>query len=103
MSPAWVISTPRRRRERHHTDVRCRRPSTRLGRACVGYASAMRICTIGGTRFSGRAFSGLALDEGHEVTIFHRGDGEEVWPGEEKFHADRHRQPEGVGGGGGGG
>jgi len=50
----------------------------------------MRICTIGGTRFSGRAFSGLALDEGHEVTIFHRGDGEEVWPGAEHVHGDRN-------------
>ena len=32
----------------------------------------MRICTIGGTRFSGRAFTGLALAEGHDVTVFER-------------------------------
>jgi 2'-hydroxyisoflavone reductase len=49
----------------------------------------MQICTIGGTRFSGRAFTGLALEQGHEVTIFHRGGGEEVWPGPEHVHGDR--------------
>ncbi len=53
----------------------------------------MRICTIGGTRFSGRAFTGLALEQGHEVTIFHRGGGrgggEEVWPDAEHVHGDR--------------
>src|SRR5262245_14008572 len=51
----------------------------------------MRICTIGGTRFSGRAFTGLALEQGHEVTIFHRGGGEEVWPEAEHVHGDRDR------------
>jgi nucleoside-diphosphate-sugar epimerase len=51
----------------------------------------MRICTIGGTRFSGRAFTGLALEQGHEVTIFHRGDKEEVWPEAEHVHGDRDR------------
>ena len=35
----------------------------------------MRICTIGGTNFSGRAFTGLALEAGHDVTVFHRGRG----------------------------
>jgi 2'-hydroxyisoflavone reductase len=49
----------------------------------------MRICTIGGTRFSGRAFTGMALEQGHEVTIFHRGGGEEVWPDAEHVHGDR--------------
>ena len=49
----------------------------------------MRICTIGGTRFSGRAFTGMALEEGHEVTVFHRGGGEEVWPQAEHIHGDR--------------
>jgi 2'-hydroxyisoflavone reductase len=49
----------------------------------------MRICTIGGTRFSGRAFTGMALDQGHEVTIFHRGGGDEVWPEAEHVHGDR--------------
>jgi 2'-hydroxyisoflavone reductase len=49
----------------------------------------MRICTIGGTRFSGRAFTGMALEQGHDVTIFHRGGGEEVWPEAEHVHGDR--------------
>jgi 2'-hydroxyisoflavone reductase len=49
----------------------------------------MRICTIGGTRFSGRAFVGQALDAGHEVTVFHRGTGEDVWPAAEHVHGDR--------------
>ena len=49
----------------------------------------MRICTIGGTRFSGRAFTGMALDAGHEVTIFHRGGNEEVWPDAVHIHGDR--------------
>src|SRR3954454_24394246 len=49
----------------------------------------MRICTIGGTRFSGRAFTGLALEQGHDVTIFHRGGKEEPWPEAEHVHGDR--------------
>jgi 2'-hydroxyisoflavone reductase len=49
----------------------------------------MRICAIGGTRFSGRAFTGMALEEGHEVTIFHRGGNEDVWPDAEHVHGDR--------------
>jgi 2'-hydroxyisoflavone reductase len=51
----------------------------------------MRICTIGGTRFSGRAFTGLALGQGHDVTIFHRGGTGEVWPEAEHVHGDRDR------------
>src|SRR3954466_6020102 len=49
----------------------------------------MRICTIGGTRFSGRAFTGLALEQGHDVTIFHRGGKEEPWPEADHVHGDR--------------
>jgi 2'-hydroxyisoflavone reductase len=50
----------------------------------------MRICTVGGTRFSGRAFVGQALEAGHEVTVFHRGTGDEdVWPEAEHVHGDR--------------
>jgi len=51
----------------------------------------MRICTIGGTRFSGRAFTGMALEQGHEVTVFHRGGAEEVWPEAEHVHGDREK------------
>jgi 2'-hydroxyisoflavone reductase len=49
----------------------------------------MRICTIGGTHFSGRAFVGQALDAGHEVTVFHRGTGQDVWAAAEHVHGDR--------------
>ena len=55
----------------------------------------MRICTIGGTRFSGRAFTGMALEEGHEVTVFHRGGGEEVWPDDRRLIAWRYDGPGG--------
>ena len=51
----------------------------------------MRICTIGGTRFSGRAFTGLALAEGHHVTVFHRGGADDVFPEAEHIHGDRDR------------
>ena len=45
---------------------------------------------IGGTRFSGRALTGLALDRGHQVTTFHRGAGpDDPWPQAEHLHGDR--------------
>jgi 2'-hydroxyisoflavone reductase len=50
----------------------------------------MKILTIGGTSFSGRALSGLALERGHELTIFHRGSGgDDPWPDAEHVHSDR--------------
>jgi 2'-hydroxyisoflavone reductase len=50
----------------------------------------MQILVIGGTRFSGRAFTGAALDAGHEVTVFHRGKGsDDPWPEAEHVHGDR--------------
>ena len=49
----------------------------------------MKILTIGGTRFSGRALTGLALEDGHDVTVFHRGTGDEPWPEAEHVHGDR--------------
>jgi 2'-hydroxyisoflavone reductase len=45
--------------------------------------------TIGGTRFSGRALTGLALEHGHDVTVFHRGTGDDPWPEAEHVHRDR--------------
>ena len=33
----------------------------------------MRILVVGGTRFIGRHLTAVALDRGHEVTVFHRG------------------------------
>jgi 2'-hydroxyisoflavone reductase len=45
---------------------------------------------IGGARFSGRALTGMALDHGHEVTMFHRGSGpDDPWPAAEHVHGDR--------------
>jgi 2'-hydroxyisoflavone reductase len=45
---------------------------------------------IGGTRFSGRALTGLSLDRGHEVTVFHRGnERDDPWPEAEHVHGDR--------------
>jgi 2'-hydroxyisoflavone reductase len=49
----------------------------------------VKVLTIGGTRFSGRAFTGMALDQGHEVTVFHRGTGDDPWPDAEHVHGDR--------------
>jgi 2'-hydroxyisoflavone reductase len=44
---------------------------------------------IGGTRFSGRALTGIALEAGHQVTVFHRGTGADPWPEAEHVHGDR--------------
>jgi nucleoside-diphosphate-sugar epimerase len=49
----------------------------------------VKLLTIGGTRFSGRALTGLALEHGHEVTVFHRGADEDPWPEAEHVHGDR--------------
>jgi len=50
----------------------------------------VKLLLIGGTRFSGRALTGLALERGHDVTVFHRGTGDEdPWPDAEHVHADR--------------
>ena len=50
----------------------------------------MKLLLIGGTRFSGRALTGLALERGHDVTVFHRGTGDDdPWPDAEHVHADR--------------
>src|SRR5512132_2825031 len=49
----------------------------------------MRICTIGGTRFSGRAFVALALEAGHDVMVFHRGRDEDGGEGAIHIHGDR--------------
>lgn len=50
----------------------------------------MRILCIGGTRFSGRAFSAAALAAGHELTLFHRGQhGVDLFPEAEHILGDR--------------
>ena len=51
----------------------------------------MKLLTIGGTRFFGRAFVDEAARRGHEVTVFHRGQSEpEDVGGIEHVHGDRH-------------
>ena len=50
----------------------------------------MDLLVIGGARFSGRALTGLALERGHRVTMFHRGSGpDDPWPDAEHVHGDR--------------
>jgi 2'-hydroxyisoflavone reductase len=50
----------------------------------------MRILTIGGTRFFGRAFVEEASRRGHAVTVFHRGESEPMdLPDVEHLHGDR--------------
>jgi nucleoside-diphosphate-sugar epimerase len=50
----------------------------------------MKLLVIGGTKFVGRASIGYAVEQGHEVTIFHRGQTEpEGLPDVEHVHGDR--------------
>jgi 2'-hydroxyisoflavone reductase len=50
----------------------------------------MKILTIGGTRFFGRAFVEQAARRGHEVSVFHRGESEPAdLPDVEHLHGDR--------------
>lgn len=50
----------------------------------------MKILTIGGTRFFGRAFVEEAADRQHEVSVFHRGESEPAdLPDVEHLHGDR--------------
>ena len=50
----------------------------------------MRILILGGTRFVGRHFVEVALDRGHELTLFNRGrSGPELFPGAERIRGDR--------------
>lgn len=52
----------------------------------------MRIHVIGGTEFVGRAFVEVALEAGHEVTLFNRGQTNAgLFPEVEKLRGDRGR------------
>jgi len=58
------------------------------------------LLVIGGARFSGRALTGLALEHGHAVTVFHRGSGaDDPWPAATHVHGDRHDGFASLGGG----
>ena len=59
----------------------------------------MRILTIGGTRFFGRAFVEEAARRGHEVSVFHRGESEPAeLAGIEHLHGDRKGGMDALGG-----
>src|SRR3954464_13496982 len=50
----------------------------------------MRILVLGGTQFLGRHVVDIALERGHEVTLFNRGQTRpELFPEAEKLHGDR--------------
>jgi 2'-hydroxyisoflavone reductase len=50
----------------------------------------VKILTVGGTRFFGRAFVEEAARRGHEITVFHRGESEPAdLPAIEHLHGDR--------------
>ena len=50
----------------------------------------MRLLVLGGTKFLGRAAVEAALDRGHEVTLFNRGEtNPELFPEAEKLRGDR--------------
>ena len=50
----------------------------------------MRILIIGGTAFVGRAMAQAAIDAGHDVTLFHRGQtGASLFPQVTHLHGDR--------------
>jgi 2'-hydroxyisoflavone reductase len=50
----------------------------------------VRLLVLGGTRFVGRGIVEAALDDGHEVTLFHRGrTNAELFPELEHLHGDR--------------
>jgi nucleoside-diphosphate-sugar epimerase len=51
----------------------------------------VRVLLLGGPRFVGRALIEAALERGHEVTTFNRGQtSPELFPEVEKLHGDRH-------------
>jgi len=57
----------------------------------VGTVRAVKLLVLGGTKFLGRATVEAALAEGHQVTLFHRGQtNPELFSGAaEKLHGDR--------------
>lgn len=50
----------------------------------------MKLLVLGGTQFVGRALVARALEDGHEVTLFHRGrTNDDLFPEAEHVHGDR--------------
>lgn len=54
----------------------------------------MDILVLGGTRFLGRFIVEYALEKGHQVTLFNRGNNSEVFPELEQLKGDRFRDLE---------
>lgn len=60
----------------------------------------MKILVIGGTSFLGRHITQRALDDGHTVTLFNRGQTDALaFPGAEQIHGDRNGDLTGLAGG----
>ncbi|WP_042143378.1 NAD-dependent epimerase/dehydratase family protein [Paucisalibacillus sp. EB02] len=51
----------------------------------------MDILVLGGTRFLGRFIVSYALEKGHQVTLFNRGNNQDVFPDLEQLTGDRFR------------
>lgn len=49
----------------------------------------MRILILGGTRFAGRAMAATAVERGHHVTLFNRGNQPGIFPEVEELRGDR--------------
>ena len=50
----------------------------------------MKLLVLGGTLFVGRAVAEVALERGHELTLFHRGrTNSSLFPDAEHLHGDR--------------
>jgi len=59
----------------------------------------MRILVIGGSSFVGRHITERALNEGHTVTLFNRGETNPgAFPGAEQIHGDRNADLSGLSG-----
>jgi 2'-hydroxyisoflavone reductase len=50
---------------------------------------ALKILVLGGTRFVGRGIVEVALDRGHDVTLFNRGSNRELFPSARRIIGDR--------------
>jgi len=55
----------------------------------MGETTIMRILIMGGTRFIGVALTNILVKQGHEVTLFNRGNKPSPVPGVREIHGDR--------------
>src|SRR5262245_28078187 len=76
----------------HRTPWPCPRSKIHspCGKAPVDSFQVVKLLVLGGTKFLGRAIVETALDKGHEVTLFNRGQtNPELFPDVEKLRGDR--------------